>query len=219
MSHTINLIDQKFGRLTVLRYNDRDKNGNSRWLCRCNCGKETIVLGNNLKRNHTQSCGCLWKEVMFVSHIKHGHHTRVTTTELYAVWAAMIQRCTNPNNKQWKDYGGRGITVCNRWRKFEDFLEDMGEPPLGLTIERIKNDKGYCLDNCYWATPKEQARNRRSNHLITCFGKIQCIAAWSEETGIPHKTLRRRITELNWSPKRALTSPVRKYKQKGTKNV
>lgn len=141
------------------------------------------------------------------------------TTRTYRSWNDMIQRCTNPNNNRWKYYGGSGITVCKRWvNSFENFLEDMGECPPGLTIERIKNKLGYYKENCCWATKKEQMRNTRRNHLITFNNKTQTMIEWSEETRIPYDTIRYRLNQ-GWSIEKTLTTSVRKYKMKERKNV
>lgn len=213
MSKLIDLTGRRFGRLTVIKRVENDKWGKSRWLCRCSCEdeNETIVLDRCLKNSQTRSCGCLQKEIA----TKHGHNRVNETTEFYKSWANMIQRCTNPKNKQWKDYGGRGIMVCKRWMKFENFLEDMGKDwKSGLTIERIKNNKGYYKENCKWATREQQQRNRRNNRLIPCFGKTQCLAAWAEEYNIPYGTLLARINRLGWSIKKALITPVRKYRER-----
>lgn len=213
MSILINLIGKQFGLLVVIRRMDNDKLGNSRWLCRCNCkdGKEIIVSGQHLKNGHTKSCGCLRKEKTRQRFMKHGY----SSSKIYSVWKEIIQRCTNPNHKRWKDYGGRGIKVCERWLKFENFLEDMGENwKLGLTIERKNNKKGYYKENCKWATSKEQNRNSRNNRLETYKGKTQCLAAWAEEYDIIYNTLWDRLYRYGWSIEKALTTPVRKKRNK-----
>lgn len=214
MGKLIDLTGHRFGRLIVIKQTSKTKRGQSRWLCQCNCDleKKIIVLGYNLKNGHTQSCGCLQKEKLTERSTKHGYSGNNKT---YRSWDGMIQRCTNPNNKKYPIYGGRGITICKRWRNsFEDFLKDMGEHPSpGYSLERINNDKGYYKKNCRWATPKEQARNRRNNHLVTCFGKLQCIAAWSEETGISKNTILWRLNN-GWSPEKALTTPVKNTRRK-----
>lgn len=211
----IDLTGQRFGNLVVVRQTSRGNRNRIRWLCVCDCKKEKVFLSSNLTSNHTRSCGCLLKEKTKQRFTKHGHTKNRETTIIYRIWADMIQRCINPNSKNYLRYGGRGITVCRRWEdSFENFLEDMGEAPRGLQLDRINNDKGYCKENCRWATRKEQARNTRTNRLIICFGKTQCIAAWSEETGILHETLRKRIYLLNWPIKKALTTPVKEYKKR-----
>lgn len=206
MSNFIDLTGKIFERLLIIKRVDNNKWRQSCWLCRCSCGKEVIVCSGNLKSGQTKSCGCL--------KLKHGHTKNGKKTGLYRSWQNMIDRCTNTNNKHWKDYSGRGIIVCERWLRFENFLKDMPEWKPRLMLERRNNNKGYYKSNCYWATPKQQARNRRNNHLVLCFGKTQIIMKWSEETGIPAQTIQWRITH-GWSPERALTEPVRKRKNNG----
>ncbi|MCK5015416.1 MAG: AP2 domain-containing protein [Candidatus Omnitrophica bacterium] len=151
------LTDQKFGRLTVICRVENDKNGIAVWRCLCVCGNIKNIRGNNLVRG-TKSCGCLQKESASKCFMTHG----MRNTSEYKVWLDIRQRCNNPNNKSYVNYGGRGITVCEKWLKFENFFEDMGNRPDGLTIERIDNDKGYYKENCKWATYSEQGRNKRS---------------------------------------------------------
>jgi hypothetical protein len=122
----------------------------------------------------------------------------------------MIQRCTNPNSEKFPSYGGRGITVCDRWLKFENFLADMGEPPPGKQIERIDNSKGYEPGNCKWATRFEQARNKRNNRLVTYQGETFCVAEWAEKKGLKIPTLWTRLFKWNWEIERALNAPVRR---------
>ncbi len=218
MPKVIDLIGQKFGRLEVIQRVDNNKWGSSRWLCNCDCGQETITLGNGLLSGNTQSCGCFQKEKTIKRMTKHGNRIRGRTTPTYVSWRTMNQRCTNPNSKRWKDYGGRGITVCNRWRKFENFLEDMGERPnLRYSIERKKNDLGYYKKNCCWATRKQQQRNMRNNRLITYNGKTQLLIELAEEYGINYSTLYYRMYRLGWSTEKALTEPIKKRKEQ--KNV
>ena len=207
------LVGQKFGRLIVLKKKDKNKSGNYRWLCKCDCGKEKIIRGDNLKSGTTKSCGCLQKE----KRMKHGHHARDKTSKTYHSWQSMIQRCTNPKVHNYHNYGGRGITVCKRWLEFKNFLTDMGESPgKGYQIDRINNNKGYKKSNCRWVTPKEQARNRRNNHLETYNGKTQLLIEWSEETGIPYRTLLSRLNR-GWSIEKALTTPMGKQDKKRKK--
>lgn len=204
-----NLIGQKFGRLEVLERAENSSSGQIRWLCRCSCEdkNEIIVQGGNLQSGHTKSCGCLVT--------KHEHYGDKT----YKSWAGMQQRCANPNCKDYKNYGGRGIKICKRWmceNGFIHFLEDMGEAPKGLQIDRINNNKNYCKSNCRWATRKQQNRNVRSNRLKTYEGKTQCIAAWAEEYNIPSNTLWMRLYKYNWLAEKAFKTPVKT--KKGKKN-
>lgn len=130
----IDLSRHKFSRLTVIKQSGKNKHGQIMWLCKCHCGKETVVPGHCLKSGNTRSCGCLQKEIISIIMTKHGHNSKNGKSKIYQSWDDMIQRCTNPNFKQYKDYGGRGITICKRWRNsFENFLEDMGKPPTKTT--------------------------------------------------------------------------------------
>jgi len=124
----------------------------------------------------------------------------------------MVERCTNTNNKDYKYYGSRGITVCKRWMKFENFLADMGESSMGYQIDRIKNNHGYYKENCRWVTSKNNNRNRRDNRLETLNGKTQCIAAWAEEIGINKNTILWRLNH-GWSVEKTLMTPTRKNKK------
>ena len=205
-----NLIGKKFERLTVIQRGGNNRWGNSRWLCRCECGNEKIILGKNLKSGHTKSCGCLHIEKTIERSITHGHTTKRNISKTYQAWHDMISRCTNPNNKRYQDYGGRGIKVCKRWLKFENFLEDMGEVPEGCQIDRIDNNKGYDKSNCKWSTRKEQQRNMRNNLYFTYKNKTQLLIGWAEQFNINYQTLYSRIFILGWSIEKALTTPVRK---------
>lgn len=206
MDEIIDLTDQKFGRLTVLSLIDKNRWRNTRWLCVCSCGKERVILGKSLRNGDTESCGCLQRERSFL----HGHASSNNKSKTYRSWASMIQRCTNPNNENYHNYGGKGIVVCKRWRSFPNFLEDMGECPLDRhTLGRCDSDNNYCKDNCRWETWKQQERNTRRNHLITYNGKTQCLSAWAEEFEILPATLRMRLKHGR-SIERALMTPVRK---------
>lgn len=156
MRKIIDLAGQRFGRLLVLEKAKKNKTEKIKWKCRCDCGNERVVLAASLRGGKTKSCGCLLKEG---SHKTHGK----SHTPEYKIWAGMIQRCTNPKTDNYKHYGGRGITVCERWRNsFEAFYEDMGHRPSKLhSVERINNDGNYEPDNCKWATKRKQSQNQQ----------------------------------------------------------
>ncbi len=211
----IDLVGKIFGRLTVLKYISKDKWGSSRWLCKCDCGKEKIIQGDHLRSKATQSCGCLKMERILQANTKHGHYKNGKESQIHKIWNGIIQRCTNPKNSSYKYYGGRGIIVCKEWLKFENFLEDMNEPPTKKhTLDRIDNDGNYCKENCRWATRQQQARNRRNNRLETFNGKTQYLMEWAKEYNILCDTLWTRLYRLHWSIEKALITPVRKCKFK-----
>lgn len=162
----LDLTGQVFSRLTVLRRVPSDKHGKAQWLCLCVDGNEVITSTSSLRRGNTQSCGCLQRDHHF---LKHGQDRKGKRSVEYDTWAAMIQRCTNPNHWAWRYYGGRGIKVCKRWRGkygFEKFFADMGLRPVSKTLDRFPNGDGnYELSNCRWATRKEQTRGRRATKL------------------------------------------------------
>lgn len=158
------MAGQRFGLITVVRRAENDKYGNARWLCRCDCGKEFVTLGHSIRNGHTRSCGHLQRDK--ASEMLRTH--QMSKTALYKSWAGMVQRCSNPNAKAYKDYGARGITVCDEWRDFQKFYEwavRNGYKP-GLTIERMDNNKGYEPSNCTYATRAEQNRNTTRTHRI-----------------------------------------------------
>lgn len=134
---------------------------------------------------------------------RHGKHG----APAYGVWNSMKSRCENPNVKTYPDYGGRGITICERWKKFSNFLADMGEPAPGMTLERIDNNKGYYKENCDWATRTKQGRNKRNNVLLTINGETLPLSAWAERSGIKYATIHQRITK-GWTPEAAVKTPL-----------
>jgi len=180
----LDLIGRTFGKLTVIEFAELRKS-HSVWRCLCVCGHEVLILGHSLMKGNTKSCGCL--KLDGSGHRKHGYTShrivgRQRQTKVYACWQSLKRRCLNPKVASYKNYGGRGITVCDRWRySFENFLSDIGEPPTPQhSIDRFPNNDGnYEPGNCRWATAKEQANNKRSNCIR--------ILKPSEFVGVDHE--------------------------------
>lgn len=180
---------------------------NSTGLCQCGCGQPAPIA----KKTYRKIGHIAGKPVRFIV----GHHKKThgysRTSPTYGSWSAMLSRCTNPNASDWPRYGGRGITVCEKWlHSFECFLRDMGDRPPDTTLDRYPNNDGnYEPGNCRWATATQQSRNRRSNHPLEFNGKTQTIAEWAEELGLNYTTLDERIIRSGWSVEKALTTPHR----------
>lgn len=172
----------RYGRLVPLRHADGG------WLCQCDCGAQKTVTGSHLRTGRVQSCGCLNDEKRNAPKT-HG----MRRSRAWVIWSNMVQRCTNPRNTSFADYGARGITVCERWRDFGNFLADMGEPPAGLTLEREQNDQGYEPGNCRWASRAEQALNKRTNRLLEVDGVAKPLKTWCTELGLPYWTVHARL--------------------------
>lgn len=195
----IDRIGQRYGRLVVTSRapNKSETDTNARWNCKCDCGRMVVTYGQDLARGKCKSCGCLNAERIF----KHG----MSRTNVHLVWRMMHQRCENPNNDSYHNYGARGITVDPAWKDFAAFHADMGNPPDGYTIERKDNDGPYCKENCMWAPMSVQSRNKRTNRNITYNGKTQTLTEWAEEIGLSQSTLSSRINQYGWSIERAMT--------------
>lgn len=194
------LSGNRYGRLTV----ENPHHSNSDcwfYVCRCTCGRRTMVRSLNLVSGNTKSCGCLQK----TNAIKHGF----SRTSEYTIWSLMKSRCfAKENNKNFSRYSGRGIGICRRWMKFANFLADMGPRPSPKhSIDRIDNNGDYTPRNCRWATNQQQCRNKRNNRMITIDGKTLCLQEWSELTGISRGTIWDRLMS-GWSHRDAvLTKP------------
>ena len=202
----IDLTGMRFGCLVVQQ---RHQTRPIMWMCVCDCGKQSSVPTGRLRSGNTRSCGCRKREVLGASTTVHGMHG----TRTYRIWKAMLTRCRNPRAKQYKDYGGRGITVCIRWETFANFLADMGEAPLDGSIERIDNEKGYASENCRWATRAEQNRNARSNIRVTIGRETRVVAEWARMHGIRKSVAYARIAR-GWSLVDACTRPVRPLRRR-----
>jgi len=183
------LTGMAFGRLRVLGP-DTQKNLESRcshWLTRCYCGAEKTVLGASLTRGNTRSCGCLSVDVTGALRRTHG----MCTTPIYRVWQAMLSRCGNPKDPSYANYGGRGITVCGEWQRFETFLSHVGQPPFaGAELDRVDNDSGYGPINFRWSTSKVNNRNKRTTHWVLYRGRRVSLAEASDLTGLQAQKIR-----------------------------
>lgn len=204
MRKPIDLTGQQCGRLLVMERTGSDKRRNALWLCQCECGERVTVRACDLKSGHTESCGCLKRERQRASVTTHG----AAETRLYHIWEGMKSRCMNGSDRSYKDYGGRGITVCAEWENsfeaFRDWALENGYRD-NLTIDRENNDGPYSPNNCRWATAKQQGNNRRSNRMIAHNGETHTLTQWAELTGIKYEALCQRLRN-GWSVERALTT-------------
>lgn len=198
------LTGKRYGRLTVIKrvYKEGDKK--TYWMCKCDCGNETVVLASNLKRGHTTSCGCLKIERTKETNSTHG----LSRTRIYHIYKNMKDRTTNDHNIGYKNYGGRSIKICDEWlndfEKFYNWSMENGYKD-GLTIDRINVNGNYEPSNCRWVTMKVQSNNRRNNHNITYNGETHTLSQWSERLGINCSTLSDRINRDHWPIERAFT--------------
>lgn len=184
------MLGIRFGKLTVIERLENFPNGTAAWNCLCDCGTEKKVAGTKLRAGKQKSCGCSSPKFSKESISTHG----MSKTRVYRIWAGMHSRCRQTKNKKTQRlYLEKGIKVCERWNKFENFYEDMGDPPDGMSIDRINGDKGYEPSNCRWATSKQQANNMSSNRLIEYNNKKMTISMWAKEIGVKPNTLNYRI--------------------------
>lgn len=202
---------ERFGRTVVVAYGGKSaaKCPQTLWICRCDCGTEHTVKLTHLRSGSTQSCGCLRKEWSATSHLRHGCARNGKRAPEYRAWEALRHRCLVPTDRQFHNYGGRGITVCDRWRdSFEAFLEDMGPRPSPKhSIDRWPDKNGnYEPGNCRWATSKQQLNNTRQNVLLTLNGRTQNLQQWADELGVTHSFLCNRKA-AGWSDEDTLTRP------------
>lgn len=185
MSKIVDSTGQRFGRLLVVKRAGSNRDGHVMWYCRCDCGKAVTVTGVAIRGGHTVSCGCVRLEKTVARSRTHGK----AFTRVYGIWNGIVQRCTNARRRGYARYGGRGIVVCERWRIFENFYGDMGDPPPGASIDRIDANGHYEPGNCRWATRADQNRNQCRNIVIRFDGKTQVLADWAVTLGMNRKTL------------------------------
>lgn len=209
MSNFEDLTGKTYNMLTVIKRLPNDSSGATVWECQCECGRITKVRSNNLKNGNVKSCGCLKHRSTSTTHNK-------SNTKLYGIWNAMRQRCYNPNYHAYKNYGGRGITICDDWvnsfNNFYNWAINNGYQE-GLSIERINVDDNYYPNNCTWITLAQQAQNRRSCHMFCYNNKKQNLSQWCNELGLDYKLVHNRIFKLNWSFERAISEPVHTEKR------
>ncbi len=209
------LLNQRFERLLVCGESPEKQKGCTVWICRCDCGAEVRARSYELIKGDTKSCGCFRRDFPWIGRVTHGK----SETSEYRIWESMKKRCHNPNNHAYAHYGGRGITVCERWHKFELFFEDMGcRPGEKYSIDRRDNDGNYCPENCYWATVKEQHRNKRSNVYVVYQGQKVILADACKLAGIPYDRVKRRRRE-GWSWEEMLATKGFRRHFKDNRNV
>ena len=201
MGRFVDLTGNRYGRLTVVRRSGT-RDGHVVWECVCDCGNTVDVIGNLLKCGKTQSCGCYKRERTGDAHRTHGQ----SKSNLHVAWQHMKQRCSNPKNKKYCYYGGRGISVCPEWEDYEPFKEWAIKNGYkdGLTLDRIDVNGNYEPSNCRWVTWKVQQNNKRNNTIICASGERHTLSAWEDITGICRSTIQKRIKQQGMTPEMAL---------------
>ena len=200
---------EKYTRLTVISFSHRDGK-HYYWNCSCECGQTRVVELSRLTSGDTKSCGCYKLERFIKSNTTHGK----SKTREYSIWEGIQNRCGDNSNEYNKLYFGRGIRVCDRWSKFENFFADMGPAPSKkYSLDRINNDGNYEPGNCRWATPIEQANNRRDNRLETIDGVTKTVADWIRHFNANDYLVRGRLRHKNWTLLRALTQPSKRHEK------
>jgi hypothetical protein len=203
MGKAIDLSGRKFGHLTAISPGPRRKLITT-WVCICECGGQTISGTADLLRGHSKSCGCRRKQTLSTCMRTHGETVGRKVSREYATWQSMKERCYNVKSPRYRDYGERGVLMCERWLVFSNFLADMGRKPSDRhSIDRIDNSKGYSKENCRWATNEQQANNTRQNHNIEINGAVRTISEWASVSGVSQKNISARI-RLGWPAKLAV---------------
>lgn len=197
----VDISGKRFSHLVAVECVGVNKQYQTMWLCKCDCGNTKIVPANKLKSGDYKSCGCMQHK---------GSHGQ-TNTRLYHIWRTMKARCVDANSNKYSAYGGRGITVCDEWlndfKSFYDWAMSNGYRD-SLSIDRIDNNGNYCQENCRWATPKEQANNTRKNRLLMFDGVSRKVSEWADITGLSKRLIYQRLNR-GWSAEKTLTTPLK----------
>lgn len=213
----INIQGKKFGRTTAVRRVGSDGRKEALWECLCECGVSHIALGSNLRVGNTNSCGCYKRQRAREANITHGFASRSSRLREYRIWESMRGRCNCITNVAFDSYGGRGIKVCKRWDNFAKFYADMGPCPIGRSLDRIDNNKGYSPKNCRWATKTEQNNNTRRNHRITYLGRTLTLAQWSRRKSLNVRTIMSRV-KAGKTTEKILSRTTRDHKPYSKRN-
>lgn len=210
--HIEDISGQKFGRLTAIRYVGQSKGKQTMWECKCDCGKTIIAQHQNIKNGHTSSCGCYNLECITKRNYTHGGGG----TRLYRIWKDMLARCYKESHRGYKDYGGKGVYVCEEWKdnfvNFRDWSLNNGYSDE-LSIDRIDSNKEYSPSNCRWATLIEQANNTSRNLRFTIDGRTETLANWCRIYNVPYARVHSRVYARKWDIVKALTHPPQIHKK------
>lgn len=215
-------IGNRYGRLLVIAEGPKNNHGQRTWMCKCDCGKECVVNGSDLRRGHTTSCGCYHRELFGEIARQNKTHGK-SKCRLYKVWSSMKTRCYDQNLGCFKHYGGRGIKICDEWLGpdgFQHFWEwacangyDDTAPQWQFTLDRTDNNGNYCPENCRWVTMVQQSNNKRTNHFLTINGETKTISEWSRISGIKKGTIRQRL-QKGWSAEDAVFHALLRNRRK-----
>ena len=200
----IDLTGRRFGRLVVTHRCPERRGVAIVWACKCDCGSAVDVIGASLRNGNTRSCGCLLRDWCSESKSTHG----LSQSAEYRIWGLMKDRCLNEKARQYADYGGRGITICDAWiDDFEAFMRDMGpRPSVRHSVERMNNDGGYGPDNCRWALPLDQGNNKRNNVFLEIDGERLTVSQWARRVGLRPNVIQKRL-KRGWPAVRAVMEP------------
>ncbi len=208
MAKNSDLRGMRFGKLTAIEQSGANADYRKMWQCLCDCGREKRIQERYLLEGRSQSCGCARSQATKMSRTTHGK----TKSREYGIWRGAKERCSNPTHRSYENYGGAGIRMSQEWEiSFSQFFSDMGECPLGYTLERKNNKLGYSKENCIWASRKEQSKNSSVPKLLTVNGATKNMTEWAAELGMSPIGVRDRILRLGWTPEKAVSTP--KYRR------